>query len=451
MFHNQSTFLVSFNEPNLTGPGDTNDYVFTDGIVATNVTVVNNGTTTVAYVTTTPLPLGTKITLTVSGVTNVVGGTLTATNEAFWTDLIQTGVANWNAWQYPTLESQADYYNNFVPNNPTPPILQSMTLTSWDGPSSGVIILGTDGYVGDGFGDKIYGWFIPPVTTNYVFYVSADDGCRLSLSTNSSPTNVFPIACDSLWGGADEWTNIVDNNPSSPHRGDGTETGVIGNGTTGYVWDNSAAEGATNLAGTFIVNPATADDQNRSDQFIVAYWDSSGTTGAPGEPAGANDQANWAASSVAPVANCIPATMTNFWPNVDANGQALIALKAGQMYYMELEHMQLGGGYGEGVTYKIASQADPNSGVPGTSAGSPSALTGPVIAGTVPFTPTIAIAEAGGARVINYTGVLLAGTNVLSITNVVAQSSASTAISLGGPSQYTVPTTGASMFYRTSE
>jgi hypothetical protein len=442
MFHNQNSFFVTFNEPGLTGVGDMTHYVFNNGIVVTNVTVVNNSTATEAYLNTTPLPLGTKLTLTISGITNVVGGTLAATNDAFWTDLIQTGAANWDAWQCPAGEVVNAYFNTFVPGNPDPPILQTMALTSWEGPSSGVTIPGLDGYVGDDFGDKLYGWFIPPVTTNYVFFISADDGARLSLSTNDSPTNLFVIACESDWSGADEWTNICDQypGPGSPHRGDGTATGVVGTTSSGYVWDNSVAG----------QSPATACIQNRSDQFIVAYWDSSGITGAPGEPAGATDQANWAGAE-APVANCIPPGVTNFWPNVDSNGQALIHLQAGQMYYMQLEHMQNGGGYDESVTYKMAGQPDPNSGVPGTTSGTPSALTDSVIAGTVPFTPTLSIAETGSRPVITYTGVLLAGTSVSGITNVVAQSSASTAISLGGPSQYSPPSISTNMFYRTSE
>jgi hypothetical protein len=445
MFHNGNSYLVTYNEPNLTGADSTNNYVFTGGILATNVIVVNTSSNTLAYVTTTPQPLGTKVTFTVSDVTNVVGGVLATTSFTFWTDLIQAGVANWDAFLYPALTSQSDYYNNFVPANPNPPILQSMTLTSWDGPTAGVTILGLDGFVGDGFGDKLYGWFIPPVTTNYVFYVSADDGCRLDLSTNSSSTNVFYIACDSLWSGGDEWTNVNNQFPTGPHRGDGTETAVVG---TGYLWDNSAIEGSFDLSGNFIVNPATADDQNRSDQFIVSYWDSTGLTGQPGEPAGATDQANWS-GSISETTACVPAT--NFWPNVDTNGQALIHLQAGQMYYIQLEHVQIGGGYDESVTYKIAGQPDPNSGVPGTSSGVPSALTGSVIAGTVPFTPSISIAQSAGKPVITYTGVLYAGTNLLTITNVVAQSSGSTAISLGGPSQYTPNNSNKFTFYRTSE
>jgi hypothetical protein len=429
MLHNQNTFLVNFDEPNLTGADATNHYVFSDGVVVTGVIVVNTATTTEAQISTTTLPLGTKLTLTISGLTNVVGGTLASTNESLWTDLVQKGAANWDAWQCPAGEVDSAYYNTFVPATPSPLVLQSMALTSWEGPSSGVTILGLDGYVGDDFGNKLYGWFIPPVTTNYVFFVSADDGCRLSLSTNSSSTNLFVIACDGDWNGADQWTNISDTYPSSPHRGDGTATGV---GPTGYVWDNSVAA----------QSPATACDQNRSDQFLVAYWDSSGVTGAVGEPAGATDQVNWE-SADAPVANNLPPGMTNFWPDVDANGQALINLQAGQMYYLQLEHNQNGGGYDESVTYKYAGDPDPHS-------PSSTILTGSNIAGTVPFTPTVSIAETNGRPVITYTGVLLAGTSLSGITNVVAQSSASTAISLGGPSQYSPPNTATNMFYLTS-
>ena len=187
MLPDQSTLALTFNEPNLTGENDPANYVFDNGIIVSNVSVVNNSNTTEVQLQTTRLPLGTKLSLTISGVTNLVGGTLAITNVPIWTDLIQTGVANWDGWLYPALMSQNDYFNNFVPANPTPTILQSVALASWDGPSSDVTIVGADGQTGDGFGGKLYGWFIPPVSTNYVFYISCDDGGRLSLSTNDSP------------------------------------------------------------------------------------------------------------------------------------------------------------------------------------------------------------------------------------------------------------------------
>ncbi len=424
MFPGQNSFLVSFNEPNLTGADATNHYVFSGGIVATNVTVFNTGTTTEAQIQTTPLPVGTRITLTVSGVTNVAGGVLATTTETLWTDLIQTGAVNWVGWLCPAGESIHDYFYTFVPANPAPLIGQSMAFTSWDGPSSGVTMVGLDGYVGDDFGDKLYGWFIPPVTTNYVFFCCADDCARLSLSTNASSTNLFVIACESEWSGADQWTNICDQYPSGPHRGDGTANGTNIFSPAGYVFDNSVAG----------QSPATACLQNRSDQFIAAYYDSLGFQPLPiGAPPGATD--SWA-SAVSQVTNVV-VPGTPFWPNRDTNGQALIRLQAGQKYFMQLEHMQIGGGYNESVTYKIAGQPDPHS-------PAPSVLTGATIAGLVPFTPTISITETADGPQITYTGVLLAGTTLSTITNPVA-------ISSNGPSLYNPANTRTNMFYRTSE
>ncbi|HXT10848.1 MAG TPA: immunoglobulin domain-containing protein [Candidatus Angelobacter sp.] len=424
MLHDGQTFLVTYNEPNVTGADDLTHYTFNNGITISNLTLINNPNNTQVQLSTAGLPLGTKVSLSITGVTNVVGGTIGTTNFSLWTDMVRTGAANWDAWLCPAGESDNSYFNTFLPATPYPTVLQSMALNSWDGPSSGVTILGVDGFVGDDFGSRLYGWFIPPATTNYVFFISGDDGCRLSLSTNAYSTNLFVIACDSDWNPSDQWTNIEDQFPSSPHRGDGTASGPA---PSGFVTDNSIAS----------QSPATACLQNRSDQFIVAYYDS---TGLPGGPAGATD--SWAGAE-SKVEFCVPPG-TQFWPNVDTNGQALIHLEAGKMYFMQLDHIQNGGGYDLGVTYKMAGQPDPGS-------PSASALTGSVISGTVPFAPTISINASNGSSVITYTGVLLAGTNLASITNVVGQSSAATAVSLGGPSQYVVPKSGVTTFYRTSE
>ncbi len=92
----QNSFLVAFNEPNLAGADATNHYVFSGGIVVTGVTVFNTPTNSEAQILTTPLPVGTRITLTISGITNLVGEVLATNNLTFWTDLIQTGAANWD-------------------------------------------------------------------------------------------------------------------------------------------------------------------------------------------------------------------------------------------------------------------------------------------------------------------------------------------------------------------
>jgi hypothetical protein len=416
IFANQSTINVSYSEPNLSGDAVLANYTLSDGITITNaVELAANGLTTTVQLQTTPQPIGTKLTLTINNVTNAAGGVIAPTTETFWTDIPGPGAVDIDFWAYPSQDTQY-YFNTFLPANPNPQIVTNFVYSSWDGPGGGINVNG-----GNYFAGRMYGWFIPPVTTNYVFFLDCDDGGRLSLSTNSDAANLRVIAAETLWSGSDSWTNYSYEYPTGDHRGDGTSTTVNAAGSVG--WDTSVAS----------QSPATACQQNRSDQFIVAYYDS---TGLSGGPPGATDNANWVASALSQVSDVV-LPGSSFWPTVDANGQALISLKAGQEYYIQLEHVNQTGGYAEGVTYKYAGAPDPVS-------PSASALSGSNIESLVPFTPSLAITLSNGSPVINYYGVLLSGTTVTNITTVVGTSS-------GGPGQYTPPTGQAAQFFRTSE
>jgi hypothetical protein len=428
LFANQSTINVSFSEPNLTGDAVLANYSLSDGVTITNVVELPaNGVSTTVQLQTTPQPIGTKLTLTINDVTNAAGGVLSTATESFWTDIPGPDAVDIDFWAYPSQNTQY-YFNTFLPANPNPEIMASYTDTSWDGPGSGVNVNG-----GNYFGGRMYGWFIPPITTNYVFYMACDDGGRLSLSTNSDPTNLCVIAAETLWSDGDSWTNYSYEFPTGDHRGDGTSTTANAAGTVG--WDTSAAAGATN-GGVFVPNPATACQQNRSDQFIVAYYDSSGL---PGGPAGADDQANWANLVTAGLSEVTDAVLpgSRFWPNVDANGQALISLTAGQKYYIQLEHVNQTGGYAESVTYKYAGAPDPLS-------PTASIMSGSNIEALVAFTPSLSITQSNGSPVINYYGVLLSGTTVTNINTQVGVSS-------GGAGQYIPPPGQAAEFFRASE
>jgi hypothetical protein len=416
IFANQSTINVSFNEPNLTGDTVLGNYTLSDGITITNaVELPANGVSTTVQLQTTTQSLGTRLTLTVNNVTNAAGSVMTPTNETFWTDIPGPGVANDDFWAYPSQNTQY-YFNTFLPTTQNPQVLATFANSSWDGPGSGVNVNG-DNY----FGGRMYGWFVPPVTTNYVFYLACDDGGRLSLSTNSDPANLRVIAAETLWSGGDSWTNYSYEFPTGDHRGDGTSTTINAAATMG--WDTSAAS----------LSPATACQQNRSDQFIVAYYDS---TGLPGGPAGADDQTNWASTALSQVSDAV-LPGSPFWPNLDVNGHALISLTAGQKYYIQLEHVNQTGGYAESVTYKYAGAADPTS-------PSASVLTGANIEGLVSFTPSLSITLSNGSPVINYYGVLLSGSTVTNINTQVG-------ISSGGAGQFIPPAGQAAEFFRTSE
>jgi len=66
------------------------------------------------------------------------------------------------------------------------------------------------GFDVNGFGQNDYvqrlsGLFIPPVTTNYVFYLASDDDGSLYLSTNDRPENKQRVAFEPNWSGYRSW------------------------------------------------------------------------------------------------------------------------------------------------------------------------------------------------------------------------------------------------------
>ncbi len=54
--------------------------------------------------------------------------------------------------------------------------------------------------------ERIYGYFMPPVTGNYIFYVASDDSAALWLSTDNTPANVYEIAQVQSWMYHNDWT-----------------------------------------------------------------------------------------------------------------------------------------------------------------------------------------------------------------------------------------------------
>jgi len=59
--------------------------------------------------------------------------------------------------------------------------------------------------VADNFTDELIGYFIPPTTGNYVFYMNSDDDADLFVSTSSSAVNRVLVAQETGWAGALQW------------------------------------------------------------------------------------------------------------------------------------------------------------------------------------------------------------------------------------------------------
>jgi hypothetical protein len=58
------------------------------------------------------------------------------------------------------------------------------------------------------YGAQMVGYFYPPTTGDYVFYLSADDGANLYLSTDSDPANKKLIAQESGWSNVRSYLSI---------------------------------------------------------------------------------------------------------------------------------------------------------------------------------------------------------------------------------------------------
>lgn len=67
----------------------------------------------------------------------------------------------------------------------------------------------TDTY--DNYGTRLSGWVMPPTDGEHVFYFCSDDPGQLSLSPDSSPANVVPVAREISYSGARTWTGPGNN------------------------------------------------------------------------------------------------------------------------------------------------------------------------------------------------------------------------------------------------
>lgn len=58
----------------------------------------------------------------------------------------------------------------------------------------------------DNYGTQIIGYFYPPATGNYIFYLASDDNSALYLSTDATPENKKLIAQETAWSNPREYT-----------------------------------------------------------------------------------------------------------------------------------------------------------------------------------------------------------------------------------------------------
>lgn len=70
------------------------------------------------------------------------------------------------------------------------------------------------------YSERLSGWFVPPATDYYVFFLCSDDDSDLFLSTDVTPGNKTIIAQENAWSNSREWTNSSGASVLSQKRSD---------------------------------------------------------------------------------------------------------------------------------------------------------------------------------------------------------------------------------------
>ena len=193
---NGSQLQVTFSEPvsEATALNPAN-YTLTDGTqnyTITGARLLGDLKTVILNVT--PYMLTDKAyTLTVSGVSDRAA-TPNVIATVSKTIVVYQGVVEYYAFTGIGGSDIASLTNNAKFINFTPDIARLIPLidiSSW----------------GDNYGEYVRGYYYPPVTGNYIFYVASDDQSELWLSTDANPANKRLIAREESYGAQRDWTS----------------------------------------------------------------------------------------------------------------------------------------------------------------------------------------------------------------------------------------------------
>jgi hypothetical protein len=212
--------LTALNPANYSIPG-----LSVSGVTwAVSSNVVSNPANDAVKLTTSGQADNTAYTVTVSNVKDASGNTIGSGNTATITSFgFSPGFAKFEYFENQTYTSILDVNTfiytspKFTNNDPDTVVFPTLAEMSPDG-SSATRTGANLNTVPNSFGTRMSLMFVPPVTTNYVFYVAADETAVLWLSTNSDPANKRVIVYQPAatfrrnWGVAGSDTATFDTN-----------------------------------------------------------------------------------------------------------------------------------------------------------------------------------------------------------------------------------------------
>src|SRR5207247_10250561 len=86
--------------------------------------------------------------------------------------------------------------------------------------SGAVTVLQSGVGCADNYANRFSGFFVPPTTGDYVFFVCSDDDSDLFLSTDDKPANKRMIAQETNWSDTLRWVSSLGNTPLGQKRSD---------------------------------------------------------------------------------------------------------------------------------------------------------------------------------------------------------------------------------------
>jgi hypothetical protein len=155
----------------------------------------------------------------------------------------------------------------------------------------------------EGYANRVFGYFIPPVDGDYVFYIAADDDSDLFLSTDADPANKKLIAQEAGWSGIRNYSLV---------GGTSTATDKKSNTFIGSTWDDgSMGDGNTVihlLAGQKYYIESIHHEGGGGDNLAVTYRLASEPPPANGSPSRLSGAVIGADSDTAPTAGTVTIT-----------------------------------------------------------------------------------------------------------------------------------------------
>jgi hypothetical protein len=150
--------------------------------------------------------------------------------------IVTNGVLQWNLWgpgldvNSFTATAATDDYAEILPLfEGTADEIYGLPTYSYftnllEGPNNnnapGTAPFGGNETSAEAYADQFIGVFIPPVTTNYTFYICSDDYSQLYLSTDITASHAQLIAEEGGWSNPDSWTTSGGGSPLAQKRSD---------------------------------------------------------------------------------------------------------------------------------------------------------------------------------------------------------------------------------------